>query len=375
MRLFFRYLCVGLLLAGLTSGVGAQEAAPIRKATRQSVITGAKNMEVRTRQATFYYLVSTDTPQLLHLAPGTINIGGTDFARTDITSIRFRTLPHEFLDEDNVAYDKTATFDHAALALRRTFNLGRWNSLVLPFDLTGKQLRYAFGDDAELAQPRAITDEGQVTLEFATLDLATDDIVLRAGYHYLLRPTREPDIEATARMRNFVDDRPFGPIYFIPDVTKAANQTPRLQTVQNTDGSVKVRFHGTYNLLDGSDVSGRTVKNKRVAPGMYYLNSEGLMEFSEDSLTLQAFRSWIDDVSADRPPLRFYVDGIGEDITVTPDAIRSIPEALGLTNADDATSAGIFTLSGQRLGDATPERRATLRKGIYIINGHKVAIK
>ena len=375
MRLFYRYLYVSLLLAGLTSGIGAQDTAPIRKATRQQIIAGAKNMVVSTQQATYYYLVSNDASKLIHLGPGTVNIGGTDYARSDISSIRFRSLQHVFLDEDSVTFNKAGSFDHAALALRRSFDLGHWNSRVLPFDLTGAQLRYAFGDDAELAQPRAITSDGQTTLEFTTLDLQTDDVVLRANYHYLLRPTREPDIDASTRMYSFLDERPYGPIYFIPNVTKATNQAARLQSVSNADGSLKVRFHGTYIRLDGTDVSGHTVRNKRVAPGMYYLNSDGRMELSEDSLTMQAFRSWIQDVSNEPMPLRFYIDGIGEDITAATDAIHSIPEALGLKSAGDAVAAGIYTLSGLRLGDATPERRAALEKGIYIINGHKVAIK
>ncbi len=372
MRLFYCFFCVSLMLAASALTVDAQEPAPIRKATRQSVVAGAKNMEVRVGTATYSYLVSNEAFQLIELGPGTITIGGNTFERSAVKSIRFRSMPHVLLDEDSTTYYKAGSFEHAALALRRSFDLGQWNSLVLPFNLTGAQLRYVFGDDAELAQPVAITDDGVTTLEFSTLDLAADDIVLRANYHYLLRPTREPDVAPTTRMYNFIDERPYGPIYFIPDVTKAANQSARLQSVQNDDGSLKVRFHGTYLRLDDTERSGSVIRNKRVAPGMYYLNADGRMAFSEDSLTLQAFRSWIDDISAEPTSLRFYIDGIGEDITATPDAVHSIPEALGLTTTD---ATGIFNLSGQRLGDATPERRAALPKGIYIINGHKVAIK
>ena len=373
MRFFNCFVCASLMLAGSAFGTAAQEAAPVRKATRQQVVTGAKNMVVRTAKATYYYLVSNDVAPVMHLGSGTVTIGADEFERSAITGIRFRSLPHVFFDEDSTTFYRAGSFDHAALALRRTLDLGRWNSLVLPFDLTGAQLRYAFGDDAELAQPRAITDDGEVTLEFTTIDLATDDVVLRAGYHYLLRPTREPDVAASARMYSFLDERPYGPIYFIPNVTKSANQTARLQTVQNSDASRKVRFHGTFLRLDGTDRSGTVVRNKKVAPGMYYLNAEGRMAFSDDSLTVQAFRSWIQDVSSDPVPLRFYIDGIGEDITAGADAVHSIPEALGLTSDDSAS--GIYTLSGQRLGDATRSRRASLPKGIYIINGQKVAIK
>ena len=369
MRFFYSLFTAGLLLAASVLTVDAQEAAPVRKATRQQVVTGAKNMVVRTSKATYYYLVSNDFSPVMHMGSGTVTIGSDEFERTSITGIRFRSLPHVFLDEDSTTYYRAGSYDHAALALRRTFDLGRWNSLVLPFDLTGTQLRYAFGDDAELAQPRAITDEGEVTLEFTTLDLQTDDVVLRAGYHYQLRPTREPDVAATARMYSFLDERPYGPIYFIPNVTKAANQTARLQTVQNADASRKVRFHGTFLRLDGTDRSGTVVRNKKVAPGMYYLNADGRMAFSDDSLTVQAFRSWIQDVSSDPVPLRFYIDGVGEDITAAADALQTIPEALGLTRRETA----VYTISGRRI-DNSKLSSGKLPRGIYIINGRKVVV-
>ena len=342
--------------------------APIRKATRQNTIANAKNMVVRTRNATYYYLVSFDSEPVMHLEPGTVNIGGTDFARSDIRSIRFRSLPHVFLDEDSTTYNKAFAFDRAALALRRSFNLGQWNSLVLPFDLTGEQIRYAFGDDAKLAQPRAVTEGEQTTVEFTTIDLQTDDVVLRANYHYLLQPTREPDIDASSRMYSFITERPYGPIYFIPNVTKAANQSPRLQQVQSSDATYKVRFHGSYMRLDGTEVVGSSVRNKRVAPGMYYLNDEGKVEFSQDSLTVQAFRSWIHDITSETQTLRFYIDGIGEDITALTDAIAT-PHMVG----EDAQST-IYTLSGQRIANRKSANRS-LQKGIYIVNGRKVAIK
>lgn len=347
---------------------GDSSVAPIHRAGRQTTVTNAKNMVVTTRQATYYYLVSADFMPVMHLGEGTVSIGADQFARTDIRSIRFRSLPHVLLDEDSLSFYKAGSFDHAVLALRRTLTLGQWNSLVVPFDLTGTQLRYVFGDDAELAQPRAINDDGELTLEFNTLDLTTDEVVLRANYHYLLRPTREPDIEASKRMYSFLDDdsRPYGPIYLIPDVSKKASASARLQTVQNADASRKVRFRGSYNRLDGTLISGSTVKNKKVEPGMYYLNDEGRMAFSEDSLAIQAFRSWIQDVSEEPQPLRFFIDGIGEDITAgsTPDGLQRL---LGNEATEQRTPA--YNLSGQRID------KSQMKRGIYIVNGRKVAIK
>lgn len=372
-----RKMAVTLVALLLCSPVGAQEpesaGAPIHRVTRQQTVLNAKNMVVRTRQATYYYLVSYDACPCIELGDGTMSIGNDQFARADVKSIRFKALPHLLLDEDSVTYNRAETLDNGAVALRRTLNLGKWNSIVLPFNLTGNQLRYVFGDDAELASPRAIVDDSQVTLEFSTLDLNTDDVVLRANYHYLLRPTREADVAPGRSLLNFVEEKVYGPVYLIPGVSKKVNQSPSLQSVKNEDGSRQVRFHGTYLKLDGTLLSGSIVKNKKVIPGMYYLNDDALMEQAEDSVAMLGFRSWIQDISKEPVPMRFYIDGIGEDLTAATDAIHSIPAALGLSGkeADD----NIYTLSGQNLGAATLQRKAQLAKGIYIINGKKVAIK
>jgi hypothetical protein len=120
--------------------------------------------------------------------------------------------------------------------------------------------------------------------------------------------------------------------------------------------------------LDGTEVVGSSVRNKRVAPGMYYLNDEGKMEFSQDSLTVQAFRSWIHDITSETQTLRFYIDGIGEDITALTDAIAT-PHMDG-----EEAQPTIYTLSGQRIANRKSANRS-LQRGIYIVNGRKVAIK
>ena len=75
MRFFNCFVCASLMLAGSAFGAAAQEAAPVRKATRQQVVTGAKNMVVRTAKATYYYLVSNDVAPVMHLGSGTVTIG------------------------------------------------------------------------------------------------------------------------------------------------------------------------------------------------------------------------------------------------------------------------------------------------------------
>ena len=360
-----RLLIGGLLLAccALTNA-----------ADRYQTLLNAKHLTLTTRQGdTYYYIISTEATPMLRLGGDRVVVERDTFQVSDIKWMRLRTIPRFVLDEDSLTFGRDYAVDHGLLALRRSLVVNQWNSLVLPVELTGAQVRQVFGDDAQVAQVRGFHEGSNTQVDYELIDLNTRSAAMLANCHYIVRPTREPDVAASARMYSFLDERPYGPIYFIPNVTKSANQTARLQTVQNSDASRKVRFHGTFLRLDGTDRSGTVVRNKKVAPGMYYLNAEGRMAFSDDSLTVQAFRSWIQDVSSDPVPLRFYIDGIGEDITAGADAVHSIPEALGLTSDDSAS--GIYTLSGQRLGDATRSRRASLPKGIYIINGQKVAIK
>lgn len=347
----------------------AQDAAP-QRATRQSTLLNAKNMVVTTtRGTTYYYFITGEASPVMHLSPDSLRIGSDEFRRLDIKTIRFRSLARVVMDEDSTTYDKTRTLDHSLLALRRTLNVGQWHSLVLPFDLTGHQLLDAFGDGTEVAQPRGMAEDGQAAvLEFNTLDLHTDEVVTRANYHYLVRPTREPDVEADRRLYNFGSGQLYGPIYLIPNVSMKANQSPRVQTLQNEDGTRKVRVRGTYLKLDDSQIQGRIIRNKRVAPGTYLMNDEGLMEQTQDSAVVAAFRSWMEDLSTDGQSLRFYVDGVCEDITSDIEEMRN--EKLTMRNEDDV----VYDLSGRQIvNHKLPSGK--LPNGLYIVNGRKVVIK
>lgn len=364
-RLFFFSVCF-LVLAATSA---AQEAGGPRRATRQSTLLNAKNMVVTTSKGTtYYYFITSDESSMMHLGGGTLRIGNDEFLRKDIKGIRFRSLARVVMDEDSTTFDKTRTLDHSLLALRRTMNVGRWNSLVLPFDLTGHQLLDTFGEGTEVAQPRGMAEDGQAVVEFNTLDLATDEVVMRANYHYLVRPTREPDVEADRRLYNFVSGQLYGPIYLIPNVSMKASQSARLQTLQNEDGTLKVRVRGTYLKLDDSDTQGRIIRNRRVTPGTYLMNDEGLMEQTQDSAVVAAFRSWIEDVSTDSQPLRFYVDGVEEDIT------SGIMEMKGEGVRSEKGGGMVYDLSGRQMGKGRLSN-GQLPSGLYIVNGRKVVIK
>lgn len=323
-------------------------------ATRSAALTGAKNLMVTLQTGvTYYYLVSSNDTQMLHLSADSIRIGHDSFAKARIKAMRFHTLPRLLLNEDSTTFNKAATLDHGLVALRRTMKTGGWNSLVVPFDLTGTQVCEAFGEDAQLVTIRGIGEEDQTVVEFESVDLNTDERALRANYHYLIRPSKEPDISATGGITGFASSRVKGPIYLFPNVSMKTNQSPRVQTLKSSDETTQVRFRGTYVTMDGSGTL-----NKPLAAGMYTM-SEETDEFvqNEEGLVLSAFRSWIQDLSAEPKPLKFYIDGV--ELTNGIEAIEN------LASQTEYLPDAVYDLSGRRV--LTPKR-----KGIYIINGKKV---
>ena len=335
-------------------------ALPVRgqmKATRTAALTGARNLTLTTvKGTTYYYLVSSNDVQTLHFGESGVRIGQDEFAEGEIQSMRFRSLPRLLMDEDSLTFNKKMVLDHGLVALRRTLGLGCWNSIVLPIDLTGTQLRDAFGEDAQLAGIRGVSEEDETAIEFQTLDLATDDVVLKANNHYMLKPTKEPDVSSTASLANFAQGRVKGPIYLFPNVSLRTNQTPRFQTVESKDGGTQVRFRGTYTTLDGS-----AKLNQKVEPGVYTLDEEthGFV-LNEDSVAVKAFRSWVKDISQESKALRFYVDGV--------ELADGIGEIVQSTKFKVQSGDAVFDLSGRCV--SAPKRR-----GIYIINGKKVVIR
>ena len=86
-----------------------------------------------------------------------------------IKGIRLKEVPKVMLNEDSTVFT-SRTVEHGLLAFRRSLAVGKWNSLIVPFDLTGKQVRDAFGDDCVVAKVKGVTNGEEVILEFDTVD-------------------------------------------------------------------------------------------------------------------------------------------------------------------------------------------------------------
>lgn len=369
--------CIAALSA-VTAAAQTEAAATAPQRTRQSDLFAAKNLVLTDNKGTtYYYLVTNDVFPTIRLEGAQITIRDDVFQKSAIKTIRFRSLGRHIMSEDSTTFDKTRVIEHGLIALRRSLQLDKWNSLVVPFDMTAAQLLDAFGEDAQLATPRGVSQEEGTVLEFSTVDLSNPDkVVVTANYHYLLRPTREPDVAEGKTVSTFVSGtRLPGPIYYIADVSTKKNAAPRTQTLKSDDGTVQLRYRGSYTLLDNSvlNAAGRPT-NRKIAPGTYQLSDDGIMLHNEDSAVVRAFTSWIEDISETPAQLSFYIDGIGDDLT----AIADLPFSPAAQQAAPANDPAVYDLGGRRVAADAAEfsrNRSSMRPGVYVVNGRKYIIK
>lgn len=345
----------------LTLGLFAASIVAEAQTDRVTLLQNAKNLVIRTTDdRSYYYLVTSEQSQTMLRGGGELVIGKDRFSASDISSIRLKTLPRFSLNEDSTDISGAYAVDHGLLAFRRSFHLGQWNSLVVPFDLTGHQVREAFGDDARLAYAKAVSEGAWVAVEFETIALDTDDTVVEAGSYYLLWPTREPDIAADGQTGvNYGSGKVAGPLYVIPNVTMASGQTaPAYKLLRSEEDQIRLRLRGTYTYL--------TDRNKVFSAKhrLFVLDDNGQFTEVVDSLPLKAFRSWVEETrNENQKEVAFYVDGVSEDLTPT-GVFAPLVKGVGQQPADE-----IYTLQGHKVD------RSMLKPGIYVINRKKMVIK
>lgn len=100
--------------------------------------------------------------------------------------------PDLVLDEDNpdLKYltETIEEYKNCVLHLNRSFDLNKWNTLILPVNLTYGQMRYTFGDDVKLAKLYKLTPN---SVRFKTVECdSDDDVMLEAYTPYIIKPTK-----------------------------------------------------------------------------------------------------------------------------------------------------------------------------------------
>lgn len=241
--------------------------------------------------------------------------------------------------------------------IRRYFNVGQWESLILPCTLTGDQVKQAFGGEKEV-KLSAFKEVKGTCVYFKAVDLDKEGIV--AGQPYIIKVGKDADIktkdiEYTFPWGNDAKVKVKGPIYQVKGVVPPTFTGDGVTTEETTSGGYKVQFHGFYY-------------DPGVAPAKAYVVNNGNMYHLSSDWNSFVGTSWyvtITDADGNAKALSFSFDG---DSSTT--AIENV------TKQEDAavqTDGFVYNLSGQRVG--TRNNMSNLSSGIYIVAGKKVVVK
>lgn len=241
--------------------------------------------------------------------------------------------------------------------IRRYFNVGQWESLILPCTLTGDQVKQTFGGDGEVKLSVFDRVEG-TCVYFRAVDPDNEGIV--AGRPYIIKVGKVADIETkndeyTFPWGNNTTVKVKGPIYQVKGVVPPTFTGDDVTTEEVTSGGYKVQFHGFYYHPGAAPANAYVVNNG----DMYHLSSDW------NSFVGTSWYITITDAQDNPAKLSFSFDG---DSSTT--AIENV------TRQEDAavqTDGFVYNLSGQRVG--TRNNMSNLSSGIYIVGGKKVVVK
>lgn len=241
--------------------------------------------------------------------------------------------------------------------IRRYFNVGKWESLILPCTLTGDQVKQTFGGEQGV-QLSAFKEVKGTCVYFRAVNLDNEGIV--AGTPYIIKVGKQADIESknieyTFPWGNDATVKVKGPIYQVKGVVPPTFEGDGVTTGVKTFDDYEVQFHGFYY-------------DRGVAPaGAYVVNNGNMYHLSSDwnSFVGTSWYVTITDEHGKPKALSFSFDG---DSSTT--AIENV------TRQEDAavqTDGFVYNLSGQRVG--TRNNMSNLSSGRYVVAGKKFVVK
>ena len=278
--------------------------------------------------------------------------------------------PDIVFDETNHISDKSTKRYKKNLTMyfKRTFQPEKWNSIVLPVNLTKAQFESAFGRTAKLSEARKVyQDEKSLVIGFKAVEETVVDgqtVYLRANKPYII----------------WVDQATVGDHQHKTfTTTDAGSITGEIYMVDKTqvDGvsytyneAAAKRVSETFTIGDGIDASwGLTGLQfqasydpaQSLGIGDYGWNKGNLYHLNK-AHTMKGYRCWLTPTWANpgqsHTTLNF---GFGQG------------ELTGVGTAPSAEQQGelkIFNLQGQRINGLDG-----VQPGVYIVNGKKMVVK
>lgn len=336
---------------------------------------------------------STDASKVEDAAPGEWTVFDDFRLQYASTQTSQDLILDEMRDNLNYLYNTTNTYENTTLHLNKTFTKNKWNSLVLPVNLTKNQLRSAFGANTRLAELETLTP---TSIEFKSVnfdEIGDDKVALVAYKPYIIFPEKEMNANNTTDYTATltVDDQtkkvyvPAGH-YNIGKVTMAdfSKIDKNNWTTLLTGGDNTIKAYGTFartfgeyteNDEDGTYSKVTTDPNNPIISGRptlvncYFFDKGNMYHSATRPRGLRGFSCWFEPVSGGTTQnVQLTLDG------VTPNGTTGIEDILADYEQPVSRFAnGIYNLNGQlvKQGNST----AGLPSGMYIVNGKKCIVR
>lgn len=280
-------------------------------------------------------------------AANTLQIGGialTSNINEDGTST---DCPEEFLvlDEDETLDDKR-NLTKATMVFHRTFTTGKWNSLILPVDMTADQVTAAFGKDTKLAK---FDKYDENWIYFSPVVPDANGNMLEANIPYIIYPTKEPDsVNRNYNVGSNKEKHIDGPVYTVTGIYYGGQPTEMKCNDTGSSTNTGMTHYGSY-------------VHRQEVPAKSYMLSKGDMVHTSKVHNVKSYRSWLEETTPSEKTLQLKVSDSDNSTT----GIKVIEEAPQNANA-------VYNVNGMRMNSSNTDN---LPKGVYIINNKKVVIK
>ena len=277
----------------------------------------------------------------------TLQIGGialTSNINEDGTST---DCPEEFLvlDEDETLDDER-NLTKATMVFHRTFTKGKWNSLILPVDMTADQVTAAFGKDTKLAK---FDKYDENWIYFSPVEPDADGNMLKANIPYIIKPTRQPDsVNRNYNVGSGKEKHIDGPVYTVTGIYYGGQPTEMKCKDTGSLTNTGMTHYGSYVY-------------RQEVPAKSYMLSKGDMVHTSKVHNVKSYRSWLEETTPSEKTLQLKVSDSDNSTT----GIKVIEEAPQNANA-------VYNVNGMRMNSSNTDN---LPKGVYIINNKKVVIK
>lgn len=370
----------------------------------ESVFESANGKPVHIRLGVMTGEYNTDASQVK--APGANEWTVFDDFRLQYASKK--TDSDLILDQDRAELgylvNSKELFQNKTLHLNKKFVLDKWNTFVLPVNLTTDQVWNAFGGTTRLAKLSNLTETG---IEFESVDLTSHKKdgkpAIEAYQPYIIFPGKDvdktPKYTGTVYVNNksmdvtIAADHYVIPKVSLPLTTDGKKDFSKMDrstwatnmSVKSTDG--KMEAWGTFartfdpnatqNEKEGtwkfSNNKGNIIGGRDDLKGCYFFYNGKMYHSSSDPEKyrvrgLRGFSCWFKPVNGTTTAnALFTLDGVSQGTTGIEDILADYEQPVS------RFANGVYNLNGQlvKQGNST----AGLPSGMYIVNGKKCIVR